>query len=294
MPTETFRFYVDSAESNAEDEDEEESNWDLSTRYRDIQRLGNLTLKQKLELSDRAVQGIITRAHELLGPIQKPYRQEICDLETLTHKLNHADLNSVELDVEATLSDHSGLGAQKKPQFEIRYQRDHGLILVLDTSLSMKGEKLAFLATAVAAVALSVPSQALAILGFDSEIHAIKSFHDADQSVQNSVQNLLSIPPGGLTHLALGLSTAQKWIQSSRYPQARILVISDGRVTEGTDPVILARDMNFVHSIKIGKDAEGRTLMRDLATVGSGHYFEVREMSELPGVLLNAIRTGLR
>ena len=46
--------------------------WDLAVRFRDIQRYGYLQPKQKKEMSEKAIQAVMDRAHESLGPVQKP------------------------------------------------------------------------------------------------------------------------------------------------------------------------------------------------------------------------------
>lgn len=167
------------------------------------------------------------------------------------------------------------------------------MVLVLDTSLSMKGEKLALLGATVAAVALSVPSPALAILGFDSEIHSIKKF-DEEVSLYECVERVLSIPPGGFTNISKGLSIARDWIQSARFQQARVILISDGRYTEGVDPVEIAKLLPFVYPVKIGKEPFGRDVMRAVADTGLGTFMEVREMKDLPMQLLQAIRRWVK
>lgn len=144
-------------------------------------------------------------------------------------------------------------------------------------------------------VALSVPRESLAVIGFDSEIHAIKNFNEhASAEVKDWVSRLLSIPPGGFTHIELGLRTAREWIEKSAYPQARVILVSDGRYTEGRDPVDVVKGQSFVHTIKVGKDPNGRKIMREIADHANGNFHEVREMSELPRVLLSAVRSWVR
>ena len=222
------------------------------------------------------------RARAMLGPVQKPYRYLHVAQSNLHHYADRA--TTTELDVEETLTHH-----QKEPVFQIRLEKDHGLILVLDTSLSMKGEKLALLAATVAAVSLSIPTAAFGVMGFDSEIHSIKRF-DEVLTTQEVVERVLSIPPGGFTNIELGLRTAEKWIQSSRFPMARLILISDGRYTEGKNPVEVARGFPFIYAVKIGKDPHGRQIMREIADTGMGRFAEVREMVDLPRTLLAGIR----
>ena len=230
----------------------------------------------------------MNRARESLGPVTKPYRY---------HQVTQEDIDgsggayqSPELDVEETLMHSPNF---QVPIFNVKVERDHGLVLVLDTSLSMKGEKLALLGATVAAVAMSVPSHALAILGFDSEIHAIKRF-DEQVATETCVERVLSIPPGGFTNISRGLTIAREWIQAVRFKQARVILISDGRYTEGIDPVEISKLLPFVYPVKIGKEPYGREVMRSIADTGLGTFMEVREMKDLPMQLLRAIRRWVK
>lgn len=268
--------------------------WDLAVRFRDIQRYGYLQPKQKKEMSEKAIQSVMDRAHESLGPVQKPYHYELVS-ESELGSFPHA-IQSADLDIEETL--HQNLLSLKSavavdPVYQVRIEKDHGLILLLDTSLSMKGEKLALLGVTVAAVAMSLPNDSFAILGFDSEIHTIKSFSE-HATPEECIERVLSIPPGGFTNIELGLKAAADAIRDSHYPQTRVILVSDGRYTEGKDPVGIASQFPFVYPIKIGKDPTGREVMRDIADTTMGRLSEVREMRDLPMMLLNMIRTWVR
>jgi len=235
-------------------------------------------------MSEQAIQGVMQRARESLGPVQKPYRYLQVSKEDID--ASGGAYHSPELDIEETLM-------SPEPVFQVKVERDHGLVLVLDTSLSMKGEKLALLGATVAAVAMSIPSQALAILGFDSEIHVIKKF-DEQVATETCVERVLSIPPGGFTNISKGLTIAREWIMSARFNQARVILISDGRYTEGIDPVEISKLLPFVYPVKIGKEPYGRDVMRSIADTGLGTFMEVREMKELPMQLLRAIRRWVK
>ena len=64
--------------------------------------------------------------------------------------------------------------------------------------------------------------------------------------------------------------------------------------TEGKDPVTIAQQFPFIYPIKIGKDPTGRAVMLDVAESGMGRMTEVREMKDLPKMLLQMIRTWVR
>jgi len=258
--------------------------WDFAIRFRDIQRYGYLEPKERKEMSESAIRAVLQKAREILGPVQKPYRY--LTLESHDAEAWNARGAVSEIDVEESL-----LGGA--PMFQVRVERDHGLVLVLDTSLSMKGEKLALLAVTVAAACESVPADALCVLGFDSEIHSIKEFGES-LATEAAIERTLSIPPGGFTHIDLGLRTAREKMENSALRGARVILISDGRYTEGKNPVIEARKIGTVFPVKIGKDPGGRTVMREIADSGMGIFSEVREMTDLPGFLLRAIRAWMK
>jgi uncharacterized protein with von Willebrand factor type A (vWA) domain len=245
-------------------------------------------------MGEKAIQAVMDRARESLGPIQKSYHYEFYteeQLSALPHDLAPHAIQTAELDVEETFTRGSLLDLE--PVYQVRREKDHGLVLILDTSLSMKGEKLALLGVTVAAVAMSLPSPSFAILGFDSEIHAIKKFQE-ESNAETCIQQVLSIPPGGFTNIQLALETAQQWIQDSEYKNARMILVSDGRYTEGKNPIEVAKRFPFLYTVKIGKDPTGREVMRELADTGIGRFSEVREMKALPSMLLQAIRMWVR
>jgi uncharacterized protein with von Willebrand factor type A (vWA) domain len=263
---------------------DKKDDWDFAVRFRDIQRYGYLEPKVKKEMSEKAIQSVLGKARESLGPIQRPYRYLALDQESAQEWMARG--NFTELDVEETL-------LQREPVYQVRMEKNHGLVILLDTSLSMKGEKLALLGVTVAAAHESIPSEALCILGFDSEIHVIKAFQEKI-STESAIERVLSIPAGGFTNIDLGLKAAGEHIAESNLKDSRVILISDGRYTEGKNPVIRARNFRMVYPVKIGKDPGGRTVMREIADTGQGRFSEVREMHELPRFLLHAIRTWVK
>jgi uncharacterized protein with von Willebrand factor type A (vWA) domain len=244
-------------------------------------------------MSEKAIRSIIVRARESLGPVQKPYRYHQV-VGSQADEL-HSQGAVLELDIEESLQNYQGPKSATPSEliYQARMERNYGMVLLLDTSLSMKGEKLALLGVTIAAVAASVPSQALCILGFDSEIHVIKELSEV-LSAEVLVSRILSIPPGGFTNIELGLKAARARIRTGAYPRARVILVSDGRYTEGKDPVEEAKNFHFIYPVKLGKDPGGRQVMQEIAATGLGRAAEVREMKDLPRFLLNAIRTWVK
>jgi Flp pilus assembly protein TadG len=100
--------------------------------------------------------------------------------------------------------------------------------------------------------------------------------------------NIVSIgskPIIGDTNIAAGLQAAIDQVSQGRVTATKtVILFSDGRKTEGGDPVELARlgrQMNIVtHAIAFSSQAD-QALMRDIATAGGGKYVFANSVSEL-------------
>jgi hypothetical protein len=89
----------------------------------------------------------------------------------------------------------------------------------------------------------------------------------------------------GDTNIASGLQAAIDQVSQGRVTATKtIILFSDGRKTEGGDPVELAklgRQMNIVtHTIAFSAQAD-QALMREIATAGGGKYVFANSVSEL-------------
>ncbi len=89
----------------------------------------------------------------------------------------------------------------------------------------------------------------------------------------------------GDTNIAAGLQAAIDQVSKGRTTATKtIILFSDGRRTEGSDPVALAeagRKMNIItHTIAFSSQAD-QTLMRAIATAGGGKYVFATSASEL-------------
>lgn len=231
----------------------------------------------------------------MLGPVTPSYR----------YLLSSQEGESSQLEIEETISENISKGrsgnVNQIQNWDLVYSNREfqhpGLVLLLDTSLSMRGEKLAFLAMTVAVVAMSVPPQTLCVLGFDTVVHELKKFQESSShkvDLPKLIEGVLSIPPGGFTNIEKGLRHARLQIDQSRFPRARIIVISDGKYTEGQDPSVTVKGWSWVNAVKIGKEPTGRNVMKEIAENTSGHFHEVRDMSQLPRVLLSAVRAWVK
>lgn len=269
--------------------------WDVAIRFQDLKRLGNLPEKEKQKLKRRAVQAVIDRAHGLLGSVLKPEKGVVTDLKTFIESGQRG-----ELDVLSTLDEtfsrgigETGVTPEDALRFDARIEKHSDVAVVMDASLSMTGEKIALLAVATAVVALCVPAPRLSLMGFDSRIKWIKRFGD-ELALEQIIERVLELPAGGFTNMELALKETVTAIDCARKERANVVLISDGKYTEGQDPAYLAPRFKSLSVLKIGKDQAGRQLLLELSAKGRGKFFEARKISELPRTIYGAMKTLLR
>jgi len=266
---------------------ENKPSWDVAVRFQDLKRFGHIPDKEKQLLKKRAINGILERAHKVLGSVLKPEKSVIVDYRTFLETGQRG-----ELDVLATLEEDLGRG-QDALRFDARVEKSVDIALVMDASLSMTGEKIALLAVSAAVVGLCVAPQRLCLMGFDSKTRWIKRFGE-DLSIESLVEKVLELPAGGFTNMELALTDISNAMQRAHKHRANVILITDGKYTEGNDPTYLATRFEHLNVLKIGRDQAGRELLLDLSAKGNGQFFEARKISDLPRTMYGAMRRLLR
>ncbi len=269
--------------------------WDVAVRFQDLKRLGNIPPKEKALLRRRAIEGVLTRAYNILGSVIKPERHQIVDLKTFVESGQRG-----ELDVLSTLEEELARGYSRKSavtedvlRFDARIEKEVDIALVMDASLSMTGEKIALLAVSAAVVALCIRSTRLSLMGFDSKVRWIKRFGE-ELPIEKIVERVLELPAGGFTNMELALNETAVALSRQNKERANVILIGDGKYTEGGDPSMLAERFRHLNVLKIGRDQAGRDLMLELSARGQGQFFEARRISELPRTMYGAMKRLLR
>jgi Mg-chelatase subunit ChlD len=269
--------------------------WDVAVRFQDLKRLGNIPDKHKIVLKRRAIEGVLTRAQSILGAVIKPERNAVVDYRTFLESGGRG-----ELDVLATLDEDmargvlsTGKSTEEILRFDARLEKDVDIALVMDASLSMTGEKIALLAVSAAVVALCVPTARLSLMGFDSRARWIKRFGE-ELTPEMVVEKVLELPAGGFTNMELAITETLNALARSHRERANVILISDGKYTEGADPAPLAARFKHLNVLKIGRDQAGRELLQELSTRGNGRFFEARRIEDLPRTMYGAMKSLLR
>lgn len=266
--------------------------WDVAIRYRDISESRAISEVTRRRLRRAALEEILRRARSSAARPLRPERPIFVGIHCpSTGPRFEPDMaESIEAGYRRTAPMESRFNALR---IEARSPIDRGVVVGLDTSLSMQGEKLALLAVTAAALAMVVPSSSLAIFAFESRVHEIKGFADAAPP-QEIVERLLRLPGGGLTNLERALKEARRLASGAPFADPRVLLISDGKYTEGCDPAALAHSFRSLNVLKPGRDRAGRGLLEDLCRPSGGTIFGARSMTELPRATYSAIRALMR
>ena len=260
---------------------DQKTSWDVSVHFQSIKRYAHVTDIVKKKLKQRAVEGILGRARDLVGQVSRPER-----IVSLNQKEFEERALRGEIDFDSTLE--SG-----ELYFEAKEPIERKIALLMDCSMSMKGEKIALLGVAVVAVAMAVSPRSLCLLGFDSKAKWIKHFSE-DLTLSEIAERILDLPAGGFTNMELGFEEMLRELDQVRAPDARVILVGDGKYTEGRDPLFLADRFRHLHVLKLGADQGGRELLKVIAERGSGRFFEARKFLDLPKTLYETVRTVSR
>ncbi len=186
-----------------------------------------------------AVRAVLARAAHLVGPLRgatRPVREPLA-----------GDLVG-EFDVEATLERALGKPYPEDGDWivEHRIERRHQVVLMMDTSLSMAGEKMALAAVAAAVLALNLAPGDLAVVLFADDARTVVRLHE-EVSAAELVRRMLDTPCGGATNVAAALELGCCELARGRDPRRCGLLVSDGLYTAGSDPRPVAARYRTLH-----------------------------------------------
>ena len=156
---------------------------------------------------------MLQRAGRLVGPLKAATR-------TVREPL--LEPWSGELDVEATVENLLGKPHPEPGDLIVqrRVDRRHQVVLMVDTSLSMAGEKMALAAVATAVLALKLRPGDLAVVLFADGARAVSRFGE-EVAPAELVRRMLAVPCGGGTDIAAALQAGHAELQRGRDPGAQ-------------------------------------------------------------------------
>ncbi|MBN2711420.1 MAG: VWA domain-containing protein [Planctomycetes bacterium] len=162
------------------------------------------------------------------------------------------------------------------------------LILVIDRSGSMEGEKLAQ-AKAAAWAAAEVLSEYdyLGVIAFDGQPEwIIKPVLAKNRSWIRS--KIKAVGSGGGTEIVSALREAHKGLAPLTASLKHVILLSDGQSSDqGLEELMsnMARDKITVSTVGIG-EKDGQFFMQEIANKGSGRFYFVKDPKKLPRIFI--------
>jgi Mg-chelatase subunit ChlD len=273
------------------------SAWDVAIRYHDFKKRNQKSGELK-KLRELSVAAVLDRARQVLGSIVHPFEERTGPLGT-----EPRGLGEIEIEVEETLENTPWILRSNAPLnpsdiwVSWKSPKSQSVILAVDTSLSMTGEKLALTAVALAVVLLQFPDAPIGVVAFENMAKVIK--HPGESiGIQSLIARFLDVPAEGYTHLEEGmkctLRLAQGLTDSGRQRPPSAVLLTDGKYTAGRDPAYLGARFGHLEVLKMGQERAGEDLCRDLARRGKGSVREVGELQDLPSTMYGVVKDLLR
>lgn len=187
---------------------------------------------------------------------------------TRTLRARRADLGG-DLDLDASLDALASARAEGRPVgLDELVARDWGrpetaLCVVVDSSGSMSGERLAAAALTAAACALRAPGDS-AVLAFAREVTVLRPMGSV-RSPAGVVDRVLSLRGHGVTALGTALRAAGEQLAATRAARRVVVLLSDCRATDEQDPVPAARALPELLVLAPADDSDAAEDLADRA-----------------------------
>jgi MoxR-like ATPase len=172
-----------------------------------------------------------------------------------------------------------------------RRRKKNAFSLILDASNSMQMEKMVIAALAVGVFAYRFLDDHYSIITFKDHAQLLKSIKDIPD-MEKLIDKMLDLQPGGLTNIEEALQKGLEELEKLHELESTGILITDGWVTKGKDPVKIAEKYPRLHVIQVplgvgGGDSE---MCMNLAKAGRGKYSYVHDFYQLPRAIMNIMK----
>lgn len=161
-----------------------------------------------------------------------------------------------------------------------------GMVLVIDKSGSMSGEKVEMAKSAArSAVELLGNNDKLGVVAFDGETYVISEMQSAQNKAGIS-DDIARIDAGGGTTMYPAMEQANDMLMVTPAKLKHVIILTDG-VSEPGDFEGLAQLMNSnkitVSTVAVGSDSDTE-LLENIARIGNGRYYLTEDPAQVPQI----------
>lgn len=162
-----------------------------------------------------------------------------------------------------------------------RIRTKRSVVLAVDVSGSMKGERVATAAATVGALAGELQRDDLAVIAFWSDAAVLLNLGEPVKPM-DLLDTIMRIPAQGLTNVAFPLELAAKQLARAPMRDARVILLSDCVHNAGPDPRGFAGRLPRLDVLLDASGEHDTELGRDLARIGRGTLQVVRDYRGVP------------
>ena len=166
------------------------------------------------------------------------------------------------------------------------------LMLVIDSSGSMNGEKIAWSkAAAVAASEMLGPRDFIGVVSFDSEAHWVVPLQ-RNAARERTKARISRLGAAGGTNMMPALDEGYKAIQGVDAALKHVVVLTDGQTQKDNYASLVSRMREkgiTTTGVAIGQDAD-RTLLADVGQRGGGKFYHVMSPKAIPKIFMREAR----
>jgi len=165
-----------------------------------------------------------------------------------------------------------------------RVRTRRSVLLLVDVSGSMRGERVRTAAATVGALAAELSRDDLAVVAFWSDA-AVLSRLGQRVPPQALLDTMLRIPAKGLTNIAFPLQVAATELARVPARDARVVLLSDCVHNAGPDPRPLAARLPRLDVLLDTSGEQDEELARELARLGRGRLLRIRAYTDVAPAL---------
>lgn len=203
-----------------------------------------------------------------------------------------------DLDLDVTLNRLTGMHRPQLDDLVFRgwKRSSSAYLLVVDSSGSVAGERLATAVLTAGALCHRIGDAELSVIAFWSRAVVLQPLAPA-VSVSSLVDKLADLRGGGTTDIALALRAAFSQASLARAARREVLLLTDGVRTEGVDPVPVAGAAASLgvrlHVLALtppaGEESAGESTCRALAAAGAGRYASLSSPLDAPSAVSSVL-----
>ena len=156
-----------------------------------------------------------------------------------------------------------------------RVRTRRSVVLAVDVSGSMRGERVRTAAATVGALAAELERDDLGVIAFWSDAAVLERLGQHIPAGR-LLDALLRIPARGLTNISFPLQVARQQLARIPARDARVLLLSDCVHNAGPDPRLAATGLARLDVLLDASGVHDEELARDLAQLGHGRLARVR------------------